>query len=622
MAGSDRMAVERSSRARRRAPARGEGDRPRGRAAWLAVVAAAILVLVAGWAMWRPGGEGRGSALAAEDSDPAPGVAASPRSLEDDPSVDGWQSEVLSGRIEERLQLIARWFTDPSQVNAAELRTLADADFRCGALRPSAVRRVFAGEPFRIERAAAVESDEAIYRSQQGFLAALRALRRPYEQAGEVRAKFKLFRIDLSQESIVTRQYLSISGVDAAGPVEEHATWTSRWTRGDRPRLLSLVLEDYERSLARSEGPLFSDVTESVLGHRIAEDELLGRGLPHWYRRIEMRFGQSPLGYHGLSLGDVDGDGLDDLYLGNPGGIPNRLYVQSADGTLSERSAAAGVDWMARTMSSLFIDLDNDGDQDLVVGASPLIVMENDGLGRFEQRRTLPTAAIATSVVAADPDADGDLDLYVCNYSSTGPVPIHDANNGPPNTLWRNDGDWTFVDVTRDVGLEEKNSRFSFAAAWEDYDNDGDVDLYVANDYGRNNLYRNDGGRFRDVAAAAGVEDISAGMSVTFGDYNRDGWMDLYVSNMFSSAGNRITYQRRFNPAATGTQRADFQRHARGNSLFRGGPDGRFTDVSEAAGVTMGRWAWASLFVDIDNNGLQDLVIANGNLTNDNPKDL
>ncbi len=608
---------------------RGEREGRRARTIRLAAFGGGVVLVLLGWTIWRAGGERvvsqaatESAVVSSEDPTPAPEEAVLSQRLGEDPTADGWESELVSGRIEEQLKQIARWLADPSQMAIAELQAMADATFRGSALRPNSMKCVFEGEPFRIERAGDVESDEALYRSQLGFVEAMRALRLPYEEARGVRVEFKLIRIDLSGGSIATRQYFSISGIDSEGPVEEHATWSSTWTREDHPRIQSLGMDGYERSRAKSDGPLFSDCTESVLGRRIAEDEVLGRGLPHWYRRIEMRFGQSPLGYHGLSLGDVNGDGLDDLYFCNPGGIPNQLFVQNSDGTVTERSAEAGVDWMMMTMSSLFVDLDNDGDQDLVVGSSPQIVMENDGQGRFVQRKTLHGAAVATSIVAADPDGDGDLDLYVCNYSSRGPVPIQDANNGPPNTLWRNDGDWTFVDVSREVGLDEKNSRFSFAAAWEDYDNDGDVDLYVANDYGRNNLYRNDAGRFRDVAQAAGVEDLSAGMSVTFADYDHDGWMDLYVSNMFSSAGNRIMYQRRFNPAAQGAHRADFQRHARGNSLFRGGPDGRFADVTVGAGVTMGRWAWASLFVDIDNDSFEDLVIANGNLTNDDPKDL
>jgi hypothetical protein len=192
--------------------------------------------------------------------------------------------------------------------------------------------------------------------------------------------------------------------------------------------------------------------------------------------------------------------------------------------------------------------------------------------------------------------------------------------------MWRNDRQWRFTNVTKQAGLDVNNRRFSFACAWEDFDNDGDQDLYVANDFGRNNLYRNDEGRFIDVAAEAGVEDISAGMSVNWGDYDNDGWMDLYVSNMWSSAGNRIAYQSRFLGARAdrGTL-ADFQRHARGNSLFRNlsrNGEPTFRDVSIEAGVTMGRWAWSSRFVDINNDSWEDLIVANGNITQEDTSDL
>ncbi len=137
----------------------------------------------------------------------------------------------------------------------------------------------------------------------------------------------------------------------------------------------------------------------------------------------------------------------------------------------------------------------------------------------------------------------------------------------------------------------------------------------MANDYGRNSLYRNDDGHFVDVAGEAGVEDISAGMSVSWGDYNRDGLPDIYVSNMFSSAGNRISYQRQFKSEATQSTRDDYRRFARGNTLFENAGDGTFRDVTERAGVTMGRWAWASNFVDLNNDGWEDLLVANGMLT-------
>ena len=188
--------------------------------------------------------------------------------------------------------------------------------------------------------------------------------------------------------------------------------------------------------------------------------------------------------------------------------------------------------------------------------------------------------------------------------------------------LLANLGGFRFGDVTAQVGLDQNNTRWSFAAAWEDFDRDGDPDLYVANDFGRNSLYRNDSGRFTDVAAGAGVEDMAAGMSVAWGDFNRDGGADLYIGNMFSAAGNRVSYQRQFAPGAGDVP--GLQRMARGNTLFAAAGDGagNFTDVSVAAGVTAGDWAWSSAFADLNNDGWQDLVVANGYLTNSRQDDL
>jgi hypothetical protein len=339
-------------------------------------------------------------------------------------------------------------------------------------------------------------------------------------------------------------------------------------------------------------------------------------------------------GWQGLAIGDIDGDGRDDLYVCQPGGLPNRLFVQNTDGTVTERSAELGVDWLESTHSALFVDLDNDGDQDLLVGLEPgVLIHENNGKGRFTPKtaRLLP-AALPYSLAAADYDLDGDLDVYVCCYNRrkganrhlvfARPVPYHDANNGGRNVLLRNDGRWRFSHATVRAGLDANNRRFSYAAAWEDFDNDGDQDLYVANDFGRNNLYRNDSGRFTDITAAAGAEDISPGMSSCWGDYDNDGLMDLYVSNMFSSAGNRITAQGRFHQGASEETRAQFRRHARGNTLLKNMGNGSFSDVSEAAGITIGRWAWGSKFADLNNDGWEDLLVTNGFITQQDTGDL
>jgi hypothetical protein len=283
------------------------------------------------------------------------------------------------------------------------------------------------------------------------------------------------------------------------------------------------------------------------------------------------------------------------------------------------------------------VDLDNDGDQDLVAATSAgLLVMENDGTGLFRLRATLATRDSDTqSFSAADYDNDGDLDLYVCiefarqmslhNESEVSFV-YHDANDGAANSLFRNDigadGEWQFTDVTQQVGLDTDNRRHSLACAWEDYDNDGDQDLYVANDYGQNCLYRNDGGQFKNIATEANVVDSASGMSVSWADYNRDGWMDLYVANMFSSAGNRITRQAQFKTGVDDQLRKIYSRFAKGNTLLQNDGHGQFREVSESAGVEMGRWAWSSVFADINNDAWDDLLVANGYITTEDTGDL
>jgi hypothetical protein len=178
------------------------------------------------------------------------------------------------------------------------------------------------------------------------------------------------------------------------------------------------------------------------------------------------------------------------------------------------------------------------------------------------------------------------------------------------------------VDVTDQVGLNENNMRFSTAAAWIDYDNDGDPDLFVTNDFGRNNLYRNDGGKFKDVGPQAGVSEPAAGMGVSFGDIDLDGDLDAYVSNMFSSAGRRVTYQERFQPAIAAAEKAGMQRMSWGNTLLVNQGDGRFVDRAAEAGVQVGRWAWGAVLRDLNNDGLDDVVCPNGFLTGPRLDDL
>lgn len=459
-------------------------------------------------------------------------------------------------------------------------------------------------------------------------------LRRTLQLGGKTRVKFKVVSVEGADESLVTRLRFEASGHGPQQHLEQLGEWQCEWlvpAEAQAPlRIRQLKVLNLEEVHWRAEGLWFGDATAAVLAGNECYLPHLSQGISAWLDRVPRLLGMSIYGHHGLAVGDVDGDGLEDLYVCDAGGLPNRLFRQQPDGTALDASAAAGVDFLDYSTAALLIDVDNDGDQDLVVATRPnLLVAENNGQGSFQVRYQWTGLADPFSLAAADFDRDRDLDVYVCVYNPEpggeeipGPLPYHDANNGGQNFLLANQGDFQFKDVTAEVGLDQNNTRFSFAAAWEDYDNDGDLDLYVANDFGRNSLYQNDAGHFVDVAPDCGVEDIASGMSVAWGDYDRNGWMDVYVSNMFSAAGNRVTYQRRFEQGRDQQTTALVQRMARGNTLFANAGDGSFTDESVAAAVTMGRWSWASRFADLNNDGWQDLVVTNGYFSEPDRSDL
>jgi len=552
-----------------------------------------------------------------------------------DPRRDrGWETEVLSEAISKQLAALGKLLAAMDNITEEALLPFVASEFRAGALRPATLQDVYTDKSIIVRRGTAAPG--ASDGTGAPLLATLlRDLVAPLKDATDVRVKFKVFRVERGSDADVTTAYFQSSGHTGNTRIQQNATWTCQWrpedtSSDDLPALLSIQVDDYEEILPGQAGGVnFVDCTGAVLGHTESFRKRLVRGAGYWTYRIQRAFELGSLGHQGLAIGDVNGDALDDIFVCELGGLPNLLYIQGQDGTLRDVSASAGVDFMELTHDVLLLDLDNDGDQDLVTARSnSCVILENDGSGKFETRVKVPGAASYYSMAAVDYDNDSDIDLYLCGSNarhSTGsssggstPIPYHDANNGGPNLLLRNDGDWRFTDATREVGLDQNNRRFSFAVSWEDYDNDGDMDLYVANDFGRNNLYRNDGGHFRDVAAQAGVEDISAGMSASWADYNNDGFMDVYVGNMFSSAGGRIAYQRQFRPQGSeGAQSTleNYQRHARGNTLFQNFGDGTFADVSIPASVNMGRWAWCSRFVDLNNDGLEDIYVANGYIT-------
>ena len=390
-----------------------------------------------------------------------------------------------------------------------------------------------------------------------------------------------------------------------------------------------------DETRARSNSPVYLDITSAALASNSSYSAQLQHGTDYWRTVLDGASGLDIYGHNGVSVADIDNDGFDDLYVCQPAGLPNRLYRNRGDGRFEDITESSGLGVLENTACALFADFNNSGRQDvIVVRAKGPLLFRNEGGGKFRQvpgafQFATPPQGTFTGAAVADYDRDGWLDIYFCLYAyyqGTGqykyPSPYHDAENGPPNFLMRNHRDGTFRDVTVASGMNQNNTRYSFCCGWSDYNRDGWPDLYVVNDFGRKNLYRNNGdGTFADVAAQSSAEDIGAGMSVSWLDYDNDGAEDLYVGNMWTAAGERISMQENFKKESSKQIRALYQKHAMGNSLLRN-RDAAFDDRTSFAGVGMGRWAWSSDGFDFDHDGFPDLYIANGMISGPSRQDL
>src|ERR1700730_10400229 len=426
-------------------------------------------------------------------------------------------------------------------------------------------------------------------------------------------------------------------GIRADGAREQRiGHWLTQWAHDQSNGWRAVRWEATQETLSRAREPLFIDITSQALSHTESYKNQMLRGVDHWRTVLDAACGIDVYGNNGLAVGDIDNDGWDDLYVCQPSGLPNRLYRNRGDGTFEDVTGPSGVDVLDATACALFADFQNQGLQDLlVVCASGPLLFLNQGNGKFLLKRDAfkfarPPRGTFTHAAVADYDRDGRLDIYFCLYSYYigldhyhYPVPYFDARNGPPNFLFHYEGDAIFQDRTDAAGLNVDNDRYSFACAWGDDESDGWPDLYVANDFGRSNLYRNKrDGTFASVSSQAGVEDVGAGMSASWFDFDNDGNQDIYVANMWSAAGLRVSQEKRFHEKEPENVRALYRQHSHGNSLYRNQGNGKFQNVTSQAGVEMGRWAWSSDAWDFDHDGYPDLYIANGYISGPDTRDL
>jgi len=541
--------------------------------------------------------------------------------------------ERLAGELIDRLaELGAELREDPARAGrVAEL--LLGPTFRGGRLRPVDEVTVTDHPSLQVFRARTLASERSL--DPRSFTGELHQLLEDFREVTV--AEFLITAIHVEREegeATTDVRYDFVGPGRDAWRVERLGTWRLRWKRGGSGwRVVEWTATGHLRS--RTPAPPFVEVTTAAFGGEDSFRQHLAVDFDSWVARMDAGIARDSNGHHGVSVGDVDGDGVDDVYVGQPFGFPNRLFRARGDGTFQEITEEAGLGILEDTQHSLFADIDNDGDQDLVVGMSsgPMLFV-NEGAGRFARspgafRFQDGLKGAPMSMAIADYDRDGFLDLYLSVYSfhygagegkAGTPAPYYDAVNGPPSVLFRNDGHGGFFEVTQEVKLDPGNDRFTFSAAWADYDHDGWPDLVATNDFGRKNLYRNLGLRdgkvtFEDVAGPAGVEDHAAGMSISWLDYDGDGLLDIYGGQMWSDSGLRVTASPNFMPDATPEVRALYYHHANGNSLLRNRGDGTFDDVTLEAGVNMCRWTWSSGALDFDSDGWDDLYSVNGMLT-------
>ena len=573
----------------------------------------------------------------------------------DNPASDGWDTEVFTNVAMKQFEKLKKVLLHTGPFDNSAIEFIVDKNAIVGPLLPTNLDTTYDDSIVRVNRmkntaVASLDVDSESPQGSAGLARSLRALMASFSDLEKSRMKIKVFRVEKQPDSIKTLQTVEIFGPTQAGVQEVNSIWEINWTTDiENPVITNITATEFETAIAVGK-TLFSECTESVLGQTSSFQNQLLRGYDHWLERSQFQRFSNLMGTPGVAVGDVNSDGLDDIYLCQEGGLPNLLFLQKSDGSLEDFSKQSGTDWLQNSRTALIVDLNNDGHKDLAVGVDGGVVLaQGDGTGKFIRRTVLDSADDVLAIAAADYDLDGRLDLYVGVYYPnefsgqseeeaivTPGFLYYDAKTGGPNSLFHNEiaGDhWTFDDVTGATGLNELNSRYTMAAAWEDFDNDGDQDLYVANDFAPNNMFRNDlkpdmTRGFVDIAHEASAEDVGSGMSVAWSDFNRDGWMDLYVSNMFSYAGNRIMYQTQFKSDADESTKQNFRRLARGNTLLKnlGKSDAtqiqNFEDRSLEAAVNRGRWAWGSAFVDINNDGWDDLVVANGYITTEGTGDL
>lgn len=305
--------------------------------------------------------------------------------------------------------------------------------------------------------------------------------------------------------------------------------------------------------------------------------------------------------FTGAAVIDIDGNGTYEIFVGGGEGQPDAL-LSYRNGQLVNIEHGTGLSNTNATYGSTAIDIDADGDTDLIVARENGVYLYLNNGGRFQERRIpvdLPVDSVPFSVAVADIDHDGDGDLYVSifvNAKKFRSATFNDPQHAKPNRMLLNNGDLTFTDITESSGTASKQN--SFFSAFVDLDADGWQDLVVAQNTGAIEIFRNMKDRTFQPVPTTSAFGFWMGLAV--GDIDNDGDQDLFFTNVGTSIPLFLT---------SGDLLKD-QRHTHDWMLLRNEGNFRFTDVTDEYGLTGEGFAWGAVFEDLNLDGQLDLFVA------------
>jgi len=378
------------------------------------------------------------------------------------------------------------------------------------------------------------------------------------------------------------------------------------------PIVILMLMRPFSAGALSPDAPRFTDITERA-----------GITFKHVYSPEKKYIAESMSG--GVALFDYDNDGYLDIYLVNSLTVDlakahqhtrSALYHNNGDGTFTDVTDKAGVGDIGFGMGVAVGDFNNDGFVDLYVTClGPNHLFKNNGNGTFTDvtaKAGVGDPRWSTGAAFLDYDNDGKLDLFVANYVDFDinhlpefgqgrtcqfkGVPVQCGPRGLPgagDSLYHNNGDGTFTDVSKKAGVSDPNGYYGLGVICSDFDEDGFVDIFVANDSTPNFLYHNNGdGTFKEIGFVSGTAVNESGseqgsMGVTIGDYDHDGKLDLFITNFDDEY----------------------------NTLYHNDGHNSFTDVSfaaQVAEVSLPYVGWGTKFFDYDNDGWLDLFVTNG----------